>query len=334
MRARPVKAALGASALAAMLTIAGCHKADNNDPANANLAPVNGQTSDNSAVSGAPQQGPETAATSGSSSAMPPAPPEDSQGSASSEPAAAGGSAGYPDQAQNYDDSGDDSGYAPAVYADSPPPELPEYQQPECPGPNYIWTPGYWNYAQTGYFWVPGVWVTAPFVGGLWTPGYWGYDDNRYAFHHGYWGSHIGFYGGVNYGYGYGGNGYEGGYWNHNQFYYNSSVTRINNTYVHNTYVHNVSFSNNTRVSYNGGHGGLNVQPNRYDQVAAREQHFGALPAQQQHVQQARANTGNFYHGGNNFRPATLVAARPHCRPHRRHTASRKPAAGREPRRL
>jgi hypothetical protein len=310
MRVTSVKAALGAGALAAMLTVAGCHKSDTNagDPANANLAPVNGQTGD-TVPSGAPQQGAETAA--GSSSAMPPAPPADTQGSgAGTESAAAGSSGSYADQPQEDNGTGEDAEYAQAVYADSPPPELPEYQQPECPGPNYIWTPGYWNYAQDSYYWVPGVWVTAPFVGALWTPGYWGYDQNRYAFHHGYWGPHIGFYGGVNYGYGYGGNGYEGGYWNRNQFYYNSSVTRINNTYVHNTYIHNVSFQNNTRVAYNGGRGGLNVEPNRYDQVAAREQHFAALPAQQQHIQQARENKGNFYHGGSNFRPATLVATR------------------------
>ncbi len=31
--------------------------------------------------------------------------------------------------------------------------------------------------------------------------------------HGGYWGTHVGFYGGVNYGYGYDGDGYEGGYW-------------------------------------------------------------------------------------------------------------------------
>ena len=24
------------------------------------------------------------------------------------------------------------------------PPALPVYEQPICPGPNYLWTPGYW----------------------------------------------------------------------------------------------------------------------------------------------------------------------------------------------
>ena len=30
------------------------------------------------------------------------------------------------------------------------PPELPVYEQPEIPGPGYIWTPGYWAWADDG----------------------------------------------------------------------------------------------------------------------------------------------------------------------------------------
>ncbi len=80
------------------------------------------------------------------------------------------------------------------------PPALPVYEQPICPGDGFMWTPGYWGYADGDYFWVPGTWVRAPFVGGLWTPGYWGWGGGLYAWHAGYWGRHIGFYGGVNYG--------------------------------------------------------------------------------------------------------------------------------------
>src|SRR5881396_1615648 len=92
------------------------------------------------------------------------------------------------------------------------PPVLPVYVQPICPGDGYIWTPGYWAYGPDGYFWVPGTWVAAPEPGLLWTPGYWGWNGGAYLWHAGYWGPHIGFYGGVNYGYGYFGEGYEGGY--------------------------------------------------------------------------------------------------------------------------
>ena len=44
------------------------------------------------------------------------------------------------------------------------PPELPVYEQPLCPGEGYLWTPGYWAYANDydDYYWVPGTWVMAP----------------------------------------------------------------------------------------------------------------------------------------------------------------------------
>src|ERR1700756_3073681 len=57
----------------------------------------------------------------------------------------------------------------------TPPPLLPEYEQPPIPAPGYIWTPGYWAYGADDYYWVPGTWVQPPAVGLLWTPGYWGW---------------------------------------------------------------------------------------------------------------------------------------------------------------
>src|SRR5215469_13692677 len=93
------------------------------------------------------------------------------------------------------------------------PPVLPVYAQPICPGPGYLWTPGYWAYGPDGYYWVPGTWVVAPAPGLLWTPGYWGWGDGVYVWHGGYWGPHVGFYGGINYGFGYYGTGFVGGRW-------------------------------------------------------------------------------------------------------------------------
>jgi hypothetical protein len=328
----------GTGVLAGLMTVTGCHKADTNaagatdpnDPAAQNLAPVNGTANDS--VGGTAQypansspaySSPKTQRTAGNGGAMPPAPPQDTGNAGntggnyadngqyaqpSGQADADQGYQGY--QSQGYangqsDGYGDDGGYYQPVYAEQPPPQLPEYQQPPCPGDNYLWTPGYWNYAQAGYFWVPGVWVVAPFIGALWTPGYWGYENNRYGFHHGYWGDHIGYYGGVAYGNGYYGHGYEGGYWNHDNFYYNRSVTRVNTTIVRNVYEHNVLSTNNySRVSYNGGRGGLEVKPQAYELAAAREQHFGALPAQREHVQQAMANHANFA-SANGGRPQT-----------------------------
>src|SRR5271168_3354123 len=137
------------------------------------------------------------------------------------------------------------------------PPAIPVYEQPICPTDGYLWTPGYWAYDDAdGYYWVPGTWVEPPEVGFLWTPGYWGWGDGVYVFHEGYWGPQIGFYGGVNYGFGYVGVGYEGGYWNNGAFFYNRSVNNV--TKVTNVYTKTVIVNNTVnRVSYNGGAGGL-----------------------------------------------------------------------------
>src|ERR1700727_1332000 len=149
------------------------------------------------------------------------------------------------------------------------PPVLPVYTQPLCPGDGYLWTPGYWAWGPEGYYWVPGVWVQPPTVGVLWTPGYWGWGGSAYIFHAGYWGPHIGFYGGVNYGFGYGGVGYEGGYWNHGVFAYNRSVNNITNVHVTNVYNRTVINNRNvTRVSYNGGRGGINREPTPQERAA------------------------------------------------------------------
>ena len=138
------------------------------------------------------------------------------------------------------------------------PPALPVYEQPICPGPNYLWTPGYWAYGPDGYYWVPGTWVVAPEVGLLWTPGYWGWGGGGYLWHAGYWGPHVGFYGGVNYGFGYGGVGFAGGEWRGGRFAYNTAVVNVNTTVVHNTFVDRTVVHENVgvRASFNGGPGG------------------------------------------------------------------------------
>ncbi len=114
------------------------------------------------------------------------------------------------------------------------PPALPVYEQPLCPGDGYMWTPGYWSWSDdNGYYWVPGTWVEAPEEGLLWTPGYWGWNDGAYAWNGGYWGPQIGFYGGINYGFGYGGNGFGGGEWRGGHFFYNTAVMNVNTTTHH-----------------------------------------------------------------------------------------------------
>src|SRR5581483_8686957 len=134
------------------------------------------------------------------------------------------------------------------------PPELPVYEQPALPDQGYLWAPGYWAYGDDGYYWVPGTWVQAPEQGLLWTPGYWSWDNDGYVWNPGYWDTQVGYYGAINYGYGYNGHGYEGGYWNHGALYYNRSVNNISTT-TNVTNVYNKTVINNTttNVSYNGG---------------------------------------------------------------------------------
>jgi hypothetical protein len=148
------------------------------------------------------------------------------------------------------------------ISVDIAPPPLPVYDQPPIPADGYIWTPGYWAWDDdTGYYWVPGTWVMPPQPELLWTPGYWAWNDGVYAYNEGYWGPEVGFYGGVPYGFGYGGVGYEGGYWRGGAFFYNRSVNNFSNVRINNVYNKTVIVNNTTNVSYNGGAGGTTAQP-------------------------------------------------------------------------
>ncbi|HUA99797.1 MAG TPA: hypothetical protein VMA34_15800 [Terracidiphilus sp.] len=188
------------------------------------------------------------------------------------------------------------------------PPVLPVYAQPPCPGDGYLWTPGYWAYGAAGYYWVPGVWVHPPRVGVLWTPGYWGFAGGFYAWHPGYWGPHVGFYGGVHYGFGYGGVGFVGGVWRGGFFHYNTAVMNVNTAIVHNTYVDRTVVNNtviNNHVSFNGP-GGIVARPTAQEQMAMHEQHFQPTANQVSHQQMAsqdRSQFASFNHG----RPETTA---------------------------
>jgi hypothetical protein len=201
------------------------------------------------------------------------------------------------------------------IVVDTAPPPLPVYEQPPCPAPNLLWTPGYWHHSAVGFYWVPGAWVPAPYVGALWTPGYWGFAGGSFRFNAGYWGPHIGFYGGVNYGFGFMGIGFAGGAWNGGVFAYNTAVVRVNasvvtNVYVNKTIVEQTTIINNTHVSYNGGPNGVQHQPTAQEQAAAHEQHVPPTMYQQQHITQAAADKSNFA-SNNGGRPTNLVTAKP-----------------------
>src|SRR6185312_14826687 len=193
-----------------------------------------------------------------------------------------------------------DDGYAPpdaeAIQTSEAPPPLPEYDQPMAPGPDYYWTPGYWAWGPRGYYWVPGDWVEAPWVGAVWTPPYWAFGNGYYLFHSGYWGPYVGFYGGINYGFGYPGRGYYGAYWNGGHLFYNSAVTRVNVNVIHNVYRHDVPRFQSSRASFNGGHGGINFRPTPQERAVTRQRRAPPQASQMRTAQQARQqhNRTNF----------------------------------------
>ncbi len=191
------------------------------------------------------------------------------------------------------------------------PPPLPVYVQPPMPEVGFIWTPGYWHYQQVGgYYWVPGTWVRPPQIGFLWTPPYWGFVDGAYGFNAGYWGPHVGFYGGINYGFGYGGSGYGGGRWEGGAFSYNSSVNNFGGNHVSNSYNERVAGGNVSRASFNGGTGGVQARPTAAEEAVGREQHVAPTAEQTSHAEAARADPA-FRASVNHGRPAVAATARP-----------------------
>jgi len=101
---------------------------------------------------------------------------------------------------------------------------------------------------------VPGTWVQPAQPGLLWTPPYWSRVDGGYAFHAGYWAAEVGFYGGINYGYGCAGDGYQGrplGEW---RVLLQSRREQSGSLGIANVYDRSVTDDDNAvRVSFNGG---------------------------------------------------------------------------------
>ncbi|HYA97924.1 MAG TPA: YXWGXW repeat-containing protein [Methylomirabilota bacterium] len=190
------------------------------------------------------------------------------------------------------------------------PPPIPVYEQPICPAAGYVWTPGYWAYGPDGYYWVPGTWVLAP-VGLLWTPGYWGWSGGVFLWRAGYWGPHVGFYGGVNYGFGYTGVGFVGGRWERGVFLYNTAVLRVNTTVIRTTYVDRTVIVNNTnRVAFNGGPGGLTARATAEERIAERDRHVAPTSVQVQHERTASTNRA-LRASENHGRPGIAATTRP-----------------------
>jgi hypothetical protein len=190
------------------------------------------------------------------------------------------------------------------------PPPLPIYAQPPLPAPGYLWIPGYWAYGPNGYYWVPGTWVEPPEIGLLWTPGYWAWADGFYLWHAGYWGPRVGYYGGINYGYGYFGTGYSGGRWENGHFAYNQAVNNFGRVHVADVYRQDAPRGTANRVSFSGGSRGSQVRVTPQEESAAHEQPRPATAVQAQHEHGAGGTHGQLA-SVNHGRPPVAATSHP-----------------------
>jgi hypothetical protein len=204
------------------------------------------------------------------------------------------------------------SGAQVSILVSIAPPALPLYAQPPIPGDGYLWTPGYWAWdpASGDYIWVPGTWVLPPAPDLLWTPGYWAFAGGGYYWHRGYWGSRVGYYGGLNYGYGYTGSGYWGGRWDRGHFRYNSAVNNLPSGRVHGVYRAPVARRPAPTESFNGGNSHYRTHPTATERRFEGARHGNPTPEQLDHEHRAFGMPEQRM-GNNHGRPPTAATPRP-----------------------
>ena len=192
------------------------------------------------------------------------------------------------------------------------PPALPSYAQPAIPEEGYLWMPGFWAWRKDipDYYWVPGTWVKPPQAGLLWTPPYWSRADGGYVFHAGYWAGTVGFYGGIDYGYGYTGDGYQGGRWENGTFFYNSAANNLGSLTITHVYEKTIASDDHSpRVSFNGGSRGTKARPSPEQERQAGNSHVAPTSEQQQHFEMA-AKDRSLYSKLNRNRPGVAATSR------------------------
>jgi hypothetical protein len=137
----------------------------------------------------------------------------------------------------------------------------------------------------------------------------------RIFFNDGYWGLSVGFYGGIDYGFGYFGHGYEGGRWENGHFFYNTAVNRVDAKTIHNVYNTGVNEGAASHVSYNGGNGGINARASAEEEDATGGRHIAPVTAQTQHAWAAHNNAQQHF-SANHGTPAVAATPRPNTAAH------------------
>jgi len=152
----------------------------------------------------------------------------------------------------------------------------------------------------------------------MWTPGYWSWSHHMltmYTFHSGYWAFHVGYYGGVNYGNGYGGFGYSGGVWHGGLFAYNLEIVNVNSQYVRETFrdpglVDRGYIERENHAGFNGGPAGVNYHISPEEQAVEHEKHWDPTAFQMQYETGIR-NDQAYWYNTNHGQPAQVVYATP-----------------------
>lgn len=83
---------------------------------------------------------------------------------------------------------GDGAYYAGVAVA--PPPPLVYGPVGAAPGPEYIWTDGYYEWDGSNWFWRPGSWARPPRRGYVWRKPYYEHYRNGYRMRPGRWERH------------------------------------------------------------------------------------------------------------------------------------------------
>lgn len=193
------------------------------------------------------------------------------------------------------------------------PPTLPSYEQPAIPADGYLWVPGFWAWRKSvpDYFWVPGTWVRPPQSGLVWTPPYWSRTGDSYTFHAGYWASQVGYYGEIEYGFGYPGTGYQGGRWSHGTFYYNRSFNNLGSVGIANAYGHASGRGDDSSRAGDDEAPPVDAAPrSQKENRSINPRHIDATFEQRRHFELA-AMDRSLYSKQNGGAPA--VAATPHA---------------------
>ncbi len=73
------------------------------------------------------------------------------------------------------------------VFVTQAPPPIRVETQTVAPGPNYIWTRGYWQWTGTRYAWVPGRYVVRPRTTAVWVEGQWQRRPGGWVWVAGHW---------------------------------------------------------------------------------------------------------------------------------------------------